>query len=85
MEGLKTLSDFFTENNIRTRRNLKSDIEKRTVGIHEQFLKKYTEIILVSFDFLCFTPIKIIFYCATAQVNIEYVVSTITVAHVSYF
>ncbi|ESO00870.1 hypothetical protein HELRODRAFT_112997 [Helobdella robusta] len=38
LEALKSLSIFFTENNIRTRRNLRGDIEKRTLNINEEFI-----------------------------------------------
>ncbi|CAL1533346.1 unnamed protein product [Lymnaea stagnalis] len=38
LEALKALSTFFTENNLRSRRNLRSDIEKRSLAINEEFL-----------------------------------------------
>lgn len=41
LEALKALSTFFTENNLRSRRNLRSDIEKRSLGINEEFLTAF--------------------------------------------
>ncbi|ELU12375.1 hypothetical protein CAPTEDRAFT_181210, partial [Capitella teleta] len=38
LEALKSLSTFFTSNNIRTRRNLRSDIERRSLLINEEFV-----------------------------------------------
>ncbi|KAL5015506.1 hypothetical protein ScPMuIL_009776 [Solemya velum] len=38
LEALKALSSFFTENSLRTRRNLRSDIERRSLMINEDFL-----------------------------------------------
>ncbi|KAH9514306.1 Golgi transport complex subunit 6 [Bulinus truncatus] len=41
LEALKALSTFFTENNLRCRRNLRSDIEKRSLAINEEFLSAF--------------------------------------------
>jgi hypothetical protein len=41
---LKTLSGYFTQNNIRTRRNLRSDIEKRSLILNEEFLNAFKEV-----------------------------------------
>ncbi|KAK0051866.1 conserved oligomeric Golgi complex subunit 6 [Biomphalaria pfeifferi] len=41
LEALKALSIFFTENNLRSRRNLRSDIEKRSLAINEEFLSAF--------------------------------------------
>ncbi|GFO15592.1 conserved oligomeric Golgi complex subunit 6 [Plakobranchus ocellatus] len=41
LEALKALSTFFVENNLRSRRNLRSDIEKRSLGINEDFLTAF--------------------------------------------
>uniref|UniRef100_A0A674MUL4 Conserved oligomeric Golgi complex subunit 6 n=1 Tax=Takifugu rubripes TaxID=31033 RepID=A0A674MUL4_TAKRU len=37
LEALKALSVFFTENSLRTRRNLRGDIERRSLAINEEF------------------------------------------------
>ncbi len=37
IESLKYLSTFFTENNVRTRRSLRSTIEKRSLTLNDQF------------------------------------------------
>ncbi|KAL0972649.1 hypothetical protein UPYG_G00192370 [Umbra pygmaea] len=37
LEALKALSVFFTENSLRTRRNLRGDIERRSLNINEEF------------------------------------------------
>ncbi|XP_005093725.1 conserved oligomeric Golgi complex subunit 6 [Aplysia californica] len=41
LEALKALSTFFTENSLRSRRNLRSDIEKRSLAINEEFLTAF--------------------------------------------
>lgn len=41
VEALKGLSQFFNENSLRARRNLRSDIEKRSVLINERFLHSF--------------------------------------------
>ena len=41
IEALKSLSEFFTENNLRSRRNLRGDIEKRSLAINEDFVKSF--------------------------------------------
>ncbi|XP_071081994.1 conserved oligomeric Golgi complex subunit 6-like [Haliotis cracherodii] len=41
LEALKALSVFFSENSLRTRRNLRSDIEKRSLAINEEFLDAF--------------------------------------------
>lgn len=41
MEALKAMSSFFMENNLRSRRNLRSDIEKRSLAINEEFLSAF--------------------------------------------
>ncbi|KAH3820573.1 hypothetical protein DPMN_122317 [Dreissena polymorpha] len=41
LEALKALSTFFNENSLRTRRNLRSDIERRSLAINEEFLSTF--------------------------------------------
>lgn len=41
LEALKSLSVFFAENNIRTRRNLRGDIERRSLVINEEFVDAF--------------------------------------------
>ncbi|CAJ0942948.1 unnamed protein product [Ranitomeya imitator] len=38
LEALKSLSSFFTENSLRSRRNLRGDIERRSLSINEEFV-----------------------------------------------
>ncbi|KAG9491968.1 conserved oligomeric Golgi complex subunit 6 [Eleutherodactylus coqui] len=38
LEALKALSSFFTENSLRSRRNLRGDIERRSLSINEEFV-----------------------------------------------
>lgn len=52
LEALNDLSLFFTDNTIQTRRNLRSQIEKRSLGINENFLSAFREVKL-SMDDLC--------------------------------
>jgi len=50
LEALKSLSTFFNENNIRSRRNLRSDIERRSLVINEEFVecfKQVKEVIII--------------------------------------
>lgn len=44
IEALKTLSGFFPENTIRSRRNLRSEIEKRSLVLNEEFLDAFRNI-----------------------------------------
>ena len=44
LEALKTLSAFFPENSIRSRRNLRSDIEKRSLTLNEEFLVAFRNV-----------------------------------------
>nr|NP_001090273.1 component of oligomeric golgi complex 6 S homeolog [Xenopus laevis]AAH90208.1 MGC84950 protein [Xenopus laevis] len=38
VEALRALSAFFTENSLRSRRNLRGDIERRSLSINEEFV-----------------------------------------------
>uniref|UniRef100_H3ADN5 Conserved oligomeric Golgi complex subunit 6 n=1 Tax=Latimeria chalumnae TaxID=7897 RepID=H3ADN5_LATCH len=49
LEALKALSAFFTENSLRTRRNLRGDIERRSLAINEEFVQVFKEVKEVSF------------------------------------
>ncbi|XP_071838293.1 conserved oligomeric Golgi complex subunit 6-like [Apostichopus japonicus] len=42
LEALKALSTFFHENNLRTRRNLRGDIERRSLSISEEFAEAFS-------------------------------------------
>ncbi|CAG0912970.1 unnamed protein product [Notodromas monacha] len=44
LDSLNELSNFFTENNLRTRRNLRGDIEKRSLDINKEFLESFRDI-----------------------------------------
>uniref|UniRef100_A0AAY5ER80 Conserved oligomeric Golgi complex subunit 6 n=1 Tax=Electrophorus electricus TaxID=8005 RepID=A0AAY5ER80_ELEEL len=44
LEALKSLSGFFTENSLRTRRNLRGDIEKRSLAINEEFVRIFKDV-----------------------------------------
>ncbi|TKS80816.1 Conserved oligomeric [Collichthys lucidus] len=44
LEALKALSVFFTENSLRTRRNLRGDIERRSLSINEEFARIFKEV-----------------------------------------
>nr|CAG4646151.1 EOG090X03SX [Macrothrix elegans] len=44
LEALKELSTFFTENSIRTRRNLRGEIERRNLAINEDIFKSFNEV-----------------------------------------
>ena len=41
LEALKALSTFFNENSLRSRRNLRSDIERRSLAINEAFITTF--------------------------------------------
>lgn len=41
LDALKALSAFFNENSLRTRRNLRSDIERRSLSINQDFLETF--------------------------------------------
>lgn len=44
LDAMKTLSGFFPENTIRSRRNLRSDIEKRSLILNEEFLDAFRNV-----------------------------------------
>lgn len=44
LEALKALSTFFTENNLRSRRKLRGDIERRSLAISEQFADAFSQV-----------------------------------------
>ncbi|KAG9348418.1 hypothetical protein JZ751_002153, partial [Albula glossodonta] len=44
LEALKALSVFFTENSLRTRRNLRGDIERRSLSINEEFVRIFKDV-----------------------------------------
>nr|XP_057936239.1 conserved oligomeric Golgi complex subunit 6 isoform X1 [Doryrhamphus excisus] len=44
LEALTALSVFFTENSLRTRRNLRGDIERRSLAINEDFARIFKEV-----------------------------------------
>lgn len=45
MEALRAVSTFFSDNNLRTRRNLRGDIERRSLAINQQFVDSFTQVI----------------------------------------
>ncbi len=47
LEALKSLSVFFTDNNLRSRRNLRGDIERRNLIINEEFVQCFQAVKLV--------------------------------------
>lgn len=44
LEALTALSVFFSENSLRTRRNLRGDIERRSLAINEDFARIFKEV-----------------------------------------
>lgn len=50
LEALKALSVFFSENSLRTRRNLRGDIERRSLTINEEFAGIFKEVKEVTLD-----------------------------------
>lgn len=48
VEALKALSIFFADNSLRSRRNLRGDIEKRSLAINESFESAFREVKQVS-------------------------------------
>ncbi|CAG9822334.1 unnamed protein product [Phaedon cochleariae] len=44
LDALKQLSTFYTENSLQARRNLRSQIEKRSLDINQQFLASFSEV-----------------------------------------
>lgn len=44
LDALKDLSTFFSENTINNRRNLRSEIEKRSLRVNEEFLESFREV-----------------------------------------
>ncbi|XP_030383226.1 conserved oligomeric Golgi complex subunit 6 [Scaptodrosophila lebanonensis] len=52
LDALNGLSSFFTENTLQNRRNLRSQIERRSVEINEKFLKAFREV-KITLDAVC--------------------------------
>lgn len=52
LEALQDFSNFFTENSLQNRRNLRSQIEKRSVGINDTFLQAFRQVKL-NLDVVC--------------------------------
>lgn len=52
MEALQDFSNFFTENTLQNRRNLRSQIEKRSVVINDNFLQAFRQV-KSSLDAVC--------------------------------
>jgi conserved oligomeric Golgi complex subunit 6 len=52
VDSLRSLSTFFPENNIRTRRNLRSEIEKKSLLLNEQFLNAF-KVVKDQLDDIC--------------------------------
>ena len=51
LEALKSLSTIFTENNLRNRRNLRGDIERRSLVINQEFVDSFRvvkEVLLIN-------------------------------------
>ena len=44
LDALKTLSGFFTKNTLKNRRSLRSDVEKRSLAIGENFASCFAEV-----------------------------------------
>lgn len=44
LEALGQLSTYYTENNLQSRRNLRSQIEKRSLEINSEFLSSFLEV-----------------------------------------
>lgn len=44
INAFKQLSTFYTENSLQARRNLRSQIEKRSLDINKQFLSSFLEV-----------------------------------------
>ncbi|CAK8682972.1 unnamed protein product [Clavelina lepadiformis] len=45
LEALRAVSTFFTDNNIRTRRNLRGEIERRSLLINQQFSEAFSHVV----------------------------------------
>lgn len=52
LDALNGLSSFFTENTLQNRRNLRSQIEQRSVAINENFLKAFRQV-KIALDEVC--------------------------------
>jgi len=54
VDALKALSTFFGENTLRARRNLRGDVEKRSLEISEKFESQFKEVKQVCLSKKCF-------------------------------
>lgn len=67
LEALKALSTFFPENTLRARRNLRSDIEKRSLLVNEEFVQAFKNVKEVLDDL--YTSITEMNQCCTDMRN----------------
>lgn len=44
LDALRALSEFFTDNSLRSRRSLRGDIERRSLGVNEQFVSGFRDV-----------------------------------------
>lgn len=51
LDALQTTSTLFTENTLKNRRNLRRDIERRSLDINRDFLENFRKVKEVSADF----------------------------------
>ena len=63
MEALKALSMFFDENTLRTRRNLRSHVERRSLSTNEQFESQFRTVKEVSLCELITSVTKMQLHC----------------------
>ncbi|XP_067127837.1 conserved oligomeric Golgi complex subunit 6 [Centruroides vittatus] len=67
LEALKALSTFFPENTLRARRNLRSDIEKRSLIVNEEFVQSFRNVKEVLDDL--YTSVTEMNQCCTEMRN----------------
>lgn len=80
LEALKSLSSFFDENNIRSRRNLRSDIERRSLVINEEFVECFRQVKEV-----IMTTNSVHIYCSLVQSSYSYCIFCTVVQHLTRF
>lgn len=61
VESLRSLSEFYTENNANSRKNLKTTLERRGLDINEQFLRASEAAQIVRYNSRCLFEFKLIF------------------------
>ncbi len=74
LDALQTTSTLFTDNTLKNRRNLRRDIERRSLVINRDFLENFRKVKEVCFSFFlkCLLQKNNILHLTTLQIFFKY-------------